>query len=110
MIEGLKLQISSDELKKISAARAEYHAKKSDWFKSKAKEIQPELDNFADEAANLGKYSNQGNVVENLATKSKHHEDKATLFRFMAEHVIPNETYSLSNEDLVRLEVIGNRW
>lgn len=111
MIDGLKLQISSDELKALSMSRADYHSKKSQWFEGKAKELGPELGEMNDRAPDIQKYSsnNRAGVLEELETKARHHKDRSTYFRFMAEHVVPNETYSLAKEDLSQLEVIG-RW
>ena len=35
----------------------------------------------------------------------KEHEDKYGYFMFMAEHLVPDETYRLSESDLSRLEI-----
>jgi hypothetical protein len=80
-IQGLKLQMASDELVTTLNSRIEYH----------------------------GKFSNSrvGSAVDNLAQQRDHHQDRVTLFKFMVAHVIPNETFVLDENDLRKLEVIG---
>ena len=109
MIEGLKLCMTSDELKRTLAGRIEYHSKKADWFEKKATELAPELEQFAEDAEVLGKYSNANrNPTQELQRQHRHHADRVTVFKFMMEHIIPSETYVLEENDLRRLEVLAS--
>jgi hypothetical protein len=35
------------------------------------------------------------------------HREKAAFFSFLAEHLIPGETYRLTEDDLARLEFVS---
>jgi hypothetical protein len=110
-IEGVKLQLTSEKLKKLLEGRAEYHSKKAEFYKTKAKELAPQMEEFEEEAEEIGKMSNSNRYgsedpVDSLNKKGKHHTDRATYFRFMAENLIPNETFILQEHDLQRLEVM----
>ena len=110
-IQGLKLSMTSDELKTTMLKRIEYHQEKADWLGTEMKRLGPELAKFADDAQAQGKFgtSNRiGGVEDNFKAEFARHTDKVTLFRFMAEHVIPNETYILDENDLRKLEVLPN--
>jgi hypothetical protein len=45
--------------------------------------------------------------VGSLETSKKGHADKYAFFQFMAEHLIPIVTYSLTELDLGRLEFVA---
>lgn len=108
-IQGLKLTMTSDELKKTMLDRIKYHKDKSDFLEREIKRLEPELSKFGEEAEAQGKYANSGGPGGNLngfKSSLAHHVDRVTLFKFMAEHVIPNETYILDENDLRKLEVL----
>ena len=110
-IEGIKLSITSDKLKKLLEGRVEYHTTKAKFFKDKAKELAPQMQEFEEEAEEIGKFSNSNRYgsedpVQQLAAKAKKHTDRSTYFKFLAENLIPNETYILQEHDLQRLEVV----
>jgi hypothetical protein len=111
MIEGIKLQLSTEEIRKTVQERIEYHQRKADWAKTEAKRLQPDQDDLDDEAESIGKYTNStNNPVVSLKQTAKHHRDRATYFRFIEAHLVPNEIYVLTEEDLRRLEVLSNRY
>lgn len=113
MIDGIKLQLSTQELKELIVKRVEYHQKKHDWAAQKVKEIEPELGELDDEAGRQGKYTNSlgnGNPVSAFKQQAKHHGDRVTYFKFLAEHLIPNETYVLEEDDLRRIEVLSQHY
>jgi len=109
-IEGIKLQLPTEKLKKLLEGRVEYHTTKAKFFKEKAKELKPTMEEFEEEAEEIGKFSNSNrhgmdDPVENFAKRGKHHTDRATYFKFLADNLIPNETYILQEHDLQRLEI-----
>lgn len=112
-IEGVQLSISSGELKDLLMTRVDYHAGRATFFSKKAEELAPELEAADDEAEEIGKYMSGGrgnDPAAQLAQKAKHHRNRATVLKFMAEHLVPNETYILTESDLQRIEVIGPGW
>ena len=95
MIIGLCIDVSASELRQHLAARADYHEKKSKWY--------------ADHATGLrkgGVPSGMSNdPVRSLEESEQRHREKAAFFRFMEQHIIGNETYRLSQEDLGQIEL-----
>ena len=110
MIEGLRLEIKSDELVTLLSQRVEYHSGKAAWFEKKVAELGPDLKEMDDEAEAIGKYTTAQDPVQSFRTKAKHHRDRATVFRFMVEHVVKDERYVLQESDLARIEVMGRGW
>ena len=110
-IQGLKLSMTSEELKKTCGDRIKYHQEKADWLGKELKRLEPELEKFADDAQAQGKFSNSnrvGSAFDNFKAEFARHTDRVTLFKFMSEHIIPNETYILDENDLRKLEVLPN--
>lgn len=106
-IEGVKVQLSTEKLKTLLELRIKYHKEKSEFCIQKVKELEPQMAEFALDAERQGKFSNANtDPVIGFRSQGKHHADKATYFRFMAENLIPSETYILSEHDLERLEVL----
>lgn len=110
-IEGLKLQMTSAELKELMGKRIEYHSSRTEWLEKKIKELEPDVQKFENDAVQSGKFA--GNRVDgalgNFKQQFTHHQNRATLFKFMVEHLIPNETYVLTENDLTKLEVLSGR-
>lgn len=121
-IEGIKLSITSAELKKLCEQRVEYHSKRAEQQAERLKKLEPtfkeieqEDEESANEAAHGFKYASSNapgdeDPLAKIRRRFKHHRDRATVFRFMAEHVVVNETYVMTESDLQKLEVIKPSW
>lgn len=113
MVENLQLEITSAELKGLLEGRMKFHAHKAEVLTAEMGRLGTVLDDLDEEAEEIGKYamSNAGNSnpVDTLRSKAKVHRDRATYFKFFAEHIIPNEKYLLSQSDLATIEVTGSR-
>jgi hypothetical protein len=126
LIEGVKIDVKSDEMKDVLAKRAEYHKTRASWYESQLKSLREAqgaiaakiVEDAGDEedeemAANLsnayGKGSNfrGDSPIDQLASKVKAHRARQAYFRFMSEHVIPGKTYRLKEDDLTRLELLS---
>lgn len=108
-IQGLKLSMTSEELKTTMLDRIKYHQEKADWCDKEYKRLEPELEKFRNEASAQGKMGRSNNVntaASSFKNEYQRHFDKVTLFKFMAEHIIPNETYIFDENDLRKLEVL----
>lgn len=108
-IQGLKLTMTSEELKKTCEERIKFHEEKAKWADGEVKRLEPEAEKFRGEAQAMGKTGRSNNVssaLNNFKTEYQRHFDKVTLFTFMASHVIPSETYILDENDLRKLEVL----
>lgn len=109
-IQGLKMQMSSEELKATCLKRAEYHQNKANALQAKAKELEPLFEGFNNDAEAQGKYtSGNRDVLQSLNSAYQHHTDRAMVFRFYVEHIVPDATYILNEQDLRTLEVMA-RW
>lgn len=103
MINGLQIDVKSDELVKILKERLDYHEKKHVAYEKKAAELGAQIKNI-EEDMEVGKVSG-GTPVEQLNNKAREHKEKAAYYKFMIEHVIQNDIYRLSQEDLSRLGI-----
>ena len=101
IIEGVKIDVPSDELKTHLLDRATLHHEKAARYDSQARELQE-----------LGDQQGQTNdPVHGLQMKFQEHQRKAELFSFMANHLVPGVTYRLSERDLTYVEIIFEaRW
>ena len=126
LVEGVKIDVKADEMKAVLGKRAEYHQKRAEWYEAQLKSLREAQGAIAakivadagdeeDEemAANLSNaYSKGSNFrgespIDQLASKVKTHRARQAYFRFMSEHVIPNTTYRLKEDDLTRLELLS---
>ncbi len=105
-IKELRLAITSSELKDLVEARARYHTDRVELLKAEVTRMGELLDDMDEEASLAGKFSNSGSAVNSLKSKLKKHRDQATYFKFFAAHIVPNETYELTQHDLATLEVV----
>ena len=95
MIDGLCIDVSSKELKEHLAQRARHHAKKAEWYQAQAATLS--------EGGARTDMSND--PVRSLEQSKLLHTEKAAYFKFMEEHIIKNETYRLSQDDLSQIEL-----
>lgn len=108
-IQGIKLSMTSAEFKKTCEERIKFHEEKAEWAHNEAKRLEPEAEKFRGEAQAMGKTGRSNNVtgaLNNFRNEYQRHFDKVTLFKFMRDHVIDNETYILDENDLRKLEVL----
>ena len=95
MISGLCIDVSAKELKAHLGARADHHEKKAEWYRTQASTLS--------EGGAGTEMSND--PVRSLAESEQQHREKAAYFRFMEQHIIENETYRLSQNDLSQIEL-----
>lgn len=103
MIEGLKVDVKSEELVKILTERMQHHLERSEAYNKKAAELKATLSGL-EEDLSVGKVSNNS-ASGGLETKAREHKDKSTYYKFLLDHVIQNDTYRLDQADLERLGV-----
>ncbi len=98
MIEGLNFDISSAEMKVILKKSGEHHAARVLFYRDK-------LVGFDSPHA-----SNSTDPASDMRRSLDHHKNEVIKFRFLLEHVIPNETYRLTEAGLRSIGVIPNRY
>ena len=99
MIEGIFMDVTSAELDEHLRARALHHKDRAGTYARQSAELE------ADQSEHDQNLSN--NPVRSLKDSQRHHQTRAELFTFMADHLVPNEVYRVSESDLTRLELIG---
>ena len=95
MINGLHIQMTSAKLKAIFEERAQYHSEKAAWYGARAKDLKEEMPTLM--------VSN--NPTDSLVQSQRTHEGKATFFLLLAQNIIPDEIYRLSDQDCLRVEL-----
>lgn len=103
MIEGLKVDVKSDELVKILTERMQHHADRSAAYEKKSQELKATLSGLEEELS-VGKVSNRS-AADTLDNKAGEHKNKYVYYKFMLDHVIQNDVYRLGQDDLERLGV-----
>ena len=98
MIEGLHIDIGSRELGQHLELRAEHHAAKARAYEQQAASVR-EL------GAGAGNLGQSNDPSSSLAQSAATHAARASFFLFIAGHIVPNETYRLSEADLIRIEI-----
>jgi hypothetical protein len=98
MIEGLKIELKSAELVGHIKKRAEYHKTKAEWYAKQVGELHK---------GGVESSYNSNDPVRSLQASEKDHTEKSALFLFLAEHIVPNEVYRLTESDLSRLELVS---
>lgn len=100
MIEGMQVQLTSEQVAEILRERIRTYTEKADWYADQAKKwlaVNAEVD------------------VHEKPERAVHLEEKAQTGRevvkyakFLLEHLIPDQTYRLGLEDLRTLGVLTN--
>lgn len=103
MIEGLKYDVSSEEIITHVEERASYHKEREAWY-------QGQIDSLNKGLAEPMEYTN-GDPIKNLKDSMARHTNKREVFEFLATHIIHDETYRLDEKELSQLEFIsGSRY
>jgi len=98
MIQGLLIELKTDELKQHIVGRADYHKKKAEWYEAQIKNLKQ---------GGLEETHASNDPVSSLERSHHDHREKYGYFMFMAEHLIPDETYRLTEHDLSKLEFVS---
>jgi hypothetical protein len=98
MIEGLKIEIPTAELRAHIEGRARHHRDNAEWYEGQSRNLR---------AGGLAESHVSNDPVSSLERSEQNHRDKAAFFSFLAEHLIAGETYLLMEDDLARLEFIS---
>jgi len=96
VIEGLKLQVASDQLLTHLLERERHHRDRAAFYDGKRAEM---------EAAGERPANVTNDPVKAMADRALHHTQRADAFAVQAKYLIPGETYRLDNHDLSRLEM-----
>lgn len=98
MIDGIKVQLTTQQLHDHLMARVKYHEEKRDLYAGQV----AALEAGGEQAENASL-----DPVRALRERAGQHSDKAELFRILAENLIPDEVYRIADHDLARIEFIS---
>ena len=98
MIEGLKIEIPTEELRAHIEGRARHHREKAEWYEGQVRNLR---------AGGLSEHHVSNDPVSSLERSEDSHRERAAFFSFLAEHLIEGETYRLTEDDLARLEFVS---
>lgn len=100
MINGLYIQMATEKLRAHLFSRIDEHGRKARWYGEQADNLSDKIE----ETADLGKMTNQSPVAS-LRQSQKSHADRASFFALLADNLIPDELYRLSQEDCILLDL-----
>jgi hypothetical protein len=104
MIEGIHLDFKSSEIKKHLLERAQHHKEREVFYLTQVKKIRK---------AGAERAAYGADPLSALEKKAESHRERRDLFVMMAQHIIPNEVYRLTETDLGHIELPGrsyDRW
>jgi hypothetical protein len=96
MIEGMKLRISSDDLRAHLREREEYHRGRQEFYAGQGRQ----LTEAGEQPQNL-----TNDPVKAMTDRAAHHRGRADAFATWGRYLIPDEVYQLDNSELSRLEM-----
>jgi hypothetical protein len=105
VIEGIAVQLKSQELKEHLVKRIAHHS-------SRAKFYRVEEEKFEKEAKDAEIRQGQNTMVNThkaMCDSASQHERAAVYFQFLVDHLIPDEVYRLDTKDLSIIEATDVR-
>ncbi len=104
MIEGLKVELTADELGRLLERRVEHHREVAADCDSRRIRLRtvttPNPDDTEEQlAAAWPPY------LENLERRAERHRDRADALQFLREHLVAHEIYRLGEDDLETLQI-----
>lgn len=97
MIEGIKIELDSHELRQTLERRAAHHKERAAWYGEQVATLC---------AGGAQTEHRSMDPVSSLRQRGKEHTQTAALLTFVAQHVIPGEVYRLTQADLSRFELV----
>ena len=106
MIDGLRLDVTADEIVKLLDQRIVEHTQHAADDETDAKK----LDATARTDEDDDEYSDDLSVGARLRRRAQRERERAEALAFMRDHVVRGETYRLTNDDLRTLEILPTRY
>jgi hypothetical protein len=106
MIDGLRLDVTADELVKMIDVRIVQHTDNALADETNAKQI--EETNRADDEDEV--WDDDATASARLRRRAVRERERADALSFMRNHLVRGETYRLSTDDLRTLEIVQGRF
>lgn len=106
---GLRLILTSEEVKKQAEARAKYHSAKQAWYESKESDVKALNGQLEDAESAPGGYMSGSaaglfHKAEALKTSAERHRERALYFAALAKFVAPKTRFNCTPDVLLDLE------
>jgi len=98
MIIGIQLDFTTDQLRQHVDDRRAFHEMKAEWYANQIESLR---------GGGLRPESISNDPIHSLEGSLQRHRQNAALFAVIADHLVPNETYRLSQSDLNTLEFVS---
>jgi len=98
MIEGLRVELSSEELRGYLEDRALHHRERRNFYLRQVENLS---------AGRVEEMAVTNDPISSLKQSARTHGERSDFFEFLSDHIVPGETYRLSEQDLTRIEIIG---
>ena len=105
MIEGLRLDVTADEIVKLIDQRIAEHAENAATDEADAKKFDVTARTDEDD-----EYADEMSVGARLRRRAQRERERADALSFMRNHVVRGETCRLTNDDLRTLEILPGRY
>ncbi len=105
MIEGLRLDVTADEIVKLIDRRITEHTENAETDEADAKKFDVTARTDEDD-----EYADEMSVGARLRRRAQRERERADALGFMRNHVVRGETYRLTNDDLRTLEILPGRY
>jgi hypothetical protein len=105
MIEGLKIELTADELVRHLDERIRHHHGRAAELETRFKQAET-LVSASEEDDEDGHSMCWPGFAHDLQRRAARHKDRETLLMFFRNHVIGHEIYRLSEADLRALELL----
>lgn len=109
IISGLHIDVGSDELKTLLLGRLKYHEDKAAFYEKQLGEMRKIDAALSAEAQEFAKTSTR-TPAEALEQSVKKHRDQTVYYRFVADHLVKDAVYRLTEADLTRLGIQSERY
>ena len=103
MIDGLKLDVTADEIVKLLDERINELVTGADADESNAQKL-AQTEDIDDDGVD------EITVGTRLRRRAQRERERADALTFMRNHVVRGETYRLTSDDLRTLELLPNRY
>ena len=103
MIEGLKLDVSAEELAQRLSRLSAWHESRASGCDDRLRrlgEINAELQNLDSCLDRLGWAGGCARLSAALERKRTHHRERASVLEFLRDHLVKGEVYRLDVQDL----------
>lgn len=95
VIDGLYIEMPTEKLRAYLQDRVNHHGGKAEWYKKQADTLKEEIpESFV-----------TNNPTQSLRASQEQHEKKYAFFKMLADNLIPDAIYRLSQANCVALEM-----